>query len=578
MLMVRDLKIIILWVLLFLLPGCASLTSRDSVATTAHPLAVEAETALELPNVNLSGEILYHLLSADIAVYRQQFGLAAQLYLQVAKETRDPRLAEQATRMALFSRSDKNALEAAQLWLELIPDSRSVREAIITAYIRNGDELGVQEHLEYLLAHHVGDDSQAFSLIISMLQHEKDAQLTYKVMRQLAENHADNAEALYAFAYIATNARVLDVARKNIEQALALRPEWFKAMSLYARIIGLQGKTYEAAVYIAGMLNEFPQAVGLRLIYARVLVENMQLDEALAQYLTLIEHNPKNDDALFVAGLLSLQLNDLSQASRLLQQLLELDRRLDDVHYYLGQIAIFRDKIDLAIEHYTKVTKGEHFLDAQLGKVLLLARRGDLLLAQEHLKKLRDHMPEDTSQISAIEGRILEEDGQFAAAMRVFAAALQVNPDEKDLLYNQALLAEQMGLYEQAEKNLLRILAMEPDNISALNALGFSLADRGSRYQEAYGYIQRALELRPHSAAIIDSMGWVLYRLGRLDEALVYLRQSLDINQDQEVAAHLGEVLWMLGEQNAARSVWHQALDRAPEDENILNVMKRFGQ
>jgi tetratricopeptide (TPR) repeat protein len=191
---------------------------------------------------------------------------------------------------------------------------------------------------------------------------------------------------------------------------------------------------------------------------------------------------------------------------------------------------------------------------------------------------MRQQVPAQMNRIDAMEGAILEWDGQFDKAMAIYTAALLRAPDDTDLLYDQALLAERMGRFEQAEANLLRIVEMEPENVSALNSLGFTLADHGPRYQEAYEYIQRALALRPDSAAILDSMGWVLYRLGRMDEALDYLRRSLDIRQDQEVAAHLGEVLWMRGEHTAARTVWRQALERAPDDKMILDVMKRFGQ
>ena len=575
---------VLLLAFLSLLPGCAALSPGGPVTTTVQSSpAVNSVSGIDqqqadLPLLELDGTTLFRLLTADLAVQRQQFDLAASIYLMVAKETLDPRLAEQATRLALFSQRDEDALEGARLWLSLVPESRAGREAIISAYIRSGEGLAVQEHLEYLLEN-AGDDLEpVFSLIVSLLQHAQDPRLAFKVMQQLVERYADNADAQFAFSYTALHARELGVARDAIEKALDIRPHWLKSMKLYAEVIRMQGHPFEAAVYLAGLVKEFPDDVSVRLSYARLLVTNRQLNEALQQYLWVVDKEPYNEDALFVTAMVSLQLNELDHSRASLQRLVDMGRRLDVAHFYLGQIAELRNEGDIAIDHYAEVSAGEHFVDSKMRMVGLLARRGDLLLARGYLDKMREQVPAQLNRFDVMEGKILEQDGQLEEAFAVYTVALERAPDDKSLLYSQALLAERMGQYELSEETFLRILALDPDNVSALNALGFSLADRSTRYQEAYDYLQRAIDLRPHSAAILDSMGWVLYRLGRLDESLEYLRRSLDIKQDQEVAAHLGEVLWMRGEHNAARAVWQQALERAPDDKLILDVMKRFEQ
>jgi tetratricopeptide (TPR) repeat protein len=550
----------------------------EPVTITVKAEQVVPPEQADLPLVEMSGTLLFRLLTAEIAVQRQQFDLAATLYLAVAQEVRDPRVAEQAARMALFSQRDQEALEASRLWLELAPDSQAAREAIVSAYIRNGDEQAVQEHLEYLLINNSGDTEQAYQLIVSLLQHGRNTQMAFRVMRQLVERHADSADAQFALSYVALHAQQLDVARTAIEKSLSLHPRQLKAMNLYSRVIQLQGNPFEAAVYLAGVVKAFPDAIPVRLNFARLLVDNRQLDEALEQYLWLTEKEPYDEDVLFVTALLSLQLSALDQSRVMLQRLVDMGRRLDVAHFYLGQIADMRNEDDIAIDHYTEVSKGEHYLDAQLRMIVLLARRGDLLLARSYVSKIREQMPTQMNRIDLVEGQILAQDGQFNEAMAIYQSALLRDANDLGLLYGRALLAEKLGQYDLVEMDLLHILEIEPDNVSALNALGFSLADRSTRYQEAYGYLQRAVELRPHSPAILDSMGWVLYRLGRLDESLDYLRRSLEINPDQEVAAHLGEVLWMRGEHDEARSVWHQALERAPDDKLILEVMKRFGQ
>jgi tetratricopeptide (TPR) repeat protein len=574
---------ILLICLVLLLPGCATLSSQGDDAASVQEVSAEPET-LNLPNVDLDGEILFRLLTADVAVQRQQFGLAASLYLFVAQDTRDPRLAEEAARMALFARMDPEALEAARLWVELVPDSRSAREAIIAAYIRNGDAEAVQEHLDYMLAHgdHDGKqkDDRLFQLIVSLVQHDgnRDIQTAYMAVKRLAERHPDDPFATYAYGYIALHDGKLSEARAAIEATMKARPDWLGAKNLYAGILRMQGSPFEAAVYLGGVVKDNPDAIDIRLNYARLLVETRQLDEALKQYLWVIDKRPDNEDALLVAGLLSVQLNQLDQAKDLLERLVAMGQRLDVAHFYLGQIADIHDDTEAAINHYTEVTGGEHYVDAQLRIAALLAQRGDVLLARAHLDKLREAKSPELNRIDILEAHILANDGQDEEAMKVYQTALQREPDDRDLLYNQALLADKLGQFELVEKNLQKVIAENPDDASALNALGFSMSNHTTRYKEAYRYVQRALELRPDSGPILDSVGWVLYRLGRLDEAVDYLRRSLEFIQEKEVYAHLGEVLWMRGDRDAAREIWQQALERVPGDKVILDVMKRFGQ
>jgi tetratricopeptide (TPR) repeat protein len=571
--------LILFFCLSFILSGCASMSSQSgqSVVVQVDEVAPELK---HLPNVDLDGDILFRLLTADLAIQRQQFGLAASLYLIVAKETHDPRLAEQAARLALFTRLDREALEASRLWVERVPESLAAREAIISAYIRNGDTVAVQEHLDYMLAID-GEQTELLSqLVTAMTQHnsKQDVHTAYLAVKNLADRHANDPIALFALAYIAMNSGELREAQAAIEATLKLRPHWLKAMNNYALILRMQGNVYESAIYLAGVVKAYPDAIDVRTNYARLLVETRQLDEALEQYLWIIDKYPQNEDSLFVAALLSLQLNVLDQANDLLHRLVAMGRRLDVTHFYLGQIADLRNESDVAIEHYTEVTGGEHLADAQLRVAALLAERGDILLARTHLDKLRQRRSPQLNRIDVVEARILEEDGQLDEAMKIYANALQRDPEDRDLLFNQALLADRMGRFDLIEHNLTRVLEKDPDDVNALNALGFAMTNHTTRYSEAYAYLQKAIDLRPHSGAILDSVGWVLYRLGRLDEALDYLNRSLEITQDQEVYAHLGEVLWMRGDHDAAREIWGQALERVPDDKYILDVMKRFGQ
>lgn len=566
--------------LILALPGCASLSPRSNGPIDHTDTQIEAKEDANLPKVELTGEILYRLLTADMAVQQQEYVIATHLYLLVATDTLDPRVAEKATWMALFSRQDQKALEAARIWVAAAPQNRTAREKLVDTLIRNGDDREVQEHLDYLLA--LGDESRdvLYQLVVSLAQHNRhqDIQTAFRAMQSLVERHPDNPSALLAFSYIAIHNNELSSSRTAMEVVLDMRPKWLEAMNLYARILRAQNHPYEAAIYLAGVLKKYPDAIEVRLNYARLLVETRQLDDALAQYLLIVDEQSDNEDALFVAALLSLQLNSLDQAKELLVRLEGMGRRLDAVNFYLGQIAEMRNETDNAIDYYAVVENGEHYIDAQLSMIGLLAQHGDLLLARAHLDKLRASNPSEYNRIDLMEAKILEDDGQLEESMVIYEAAYKRDPDDRGILIGQALLADKLNQFDLVERNLLRVLEKSPDDVSALNTLGFSMSNHTTRYQEAYQYLQRAVQLRPHSAAILDSMGWVLYRLGRLDEAVGYLRRSLEMTQDHEVSAHLGEVLWVRGNHEEAREIWQQALERTPDDKFLLDVMKRFGQ
>ena len=560
------------------LSACAIVPDRDQLMTDqAVANAVKPEEAASiLPDMPLDEETLYKLLAAEMAVQRQHFAIATELYTELAVRTRDPRLAEQATRIALFTRDDETALKTSELWVALVPESVAAHEAVISAYIRNGLTEEVQPHLDFLLQQGNVDSARGFQFIAALLQQEQDLQTALQIMEEFVARHQHEAEAYYALSYVAMHARVLDKSRAAIEKALELRPDWYQAMIHYARIMRMQGNPYEAEIYLAGVLKKYPRVIDLRLNYARLLVENRQLDEALEQYKRIVAMRPDDEDSLFVTAVLAMQLNKLALAESNFKHLLDLGMRIDVANYYLGEILAVQKQDDKAIMHFDAVVAGEHLLDARLKSAVLKARHGQVLLAREQLQTLIIKFPSSQTKIIQVEGAILEDNGQIDEARAVYDRALKDQPDNVDLLYSRALLAEKQDDLDQVEADLTKILDIQPENANVLNALGYTLANRTQRYQEAYGYVKKALDLDPDNNAILDSMGWVMYRLGRLDEATGYLRRSLAIKNDHEVAAHLGEVMWMLGDRDGAREVWEEALETFPDDKIILDVMKRF--
>ncbi len=245
-------------------------------------------------------------------------------------------------------------------------------------------------------------------------------------------------------------------------------------------------------------------------------------------------------------------------------------------YYYLGQIAESREDIEAALAAYRKVSDGEHRLNAQIRAAVLLAESGRLVQARAHLHGLRSDNSQQAIRIYRAEAEILTKRKDYEDAMQVYDGALADYPQDTDLLYSRAMLAEKMDDLERLEQDLRSILAREPNNADALNALGYTLADRTDRYSEAYELVKRAYELKPDDHYVIDSMGWTLYRMGRHQEALMHLRRAMDLNGDPEIAAHLGEVLWVSGDKQAAMEIWDTALKGTPDDPRLLDVKKRF--
>ena len=589
------------FLLIIVLVGCAAARQDSSVLLVSHaeepavtPLAKPA-----LPDISLTRDLLYKLLMAEIAGQRGDFELAGNTYLQLARSTRDPRLGERAAQIAVFVRDQQQALEALKLWVKLDPANVEARQGLVTFLVRNGQADAALEHLEVLLAaakltvvtplantgpevdlgmeDAIGDAAgQGFMQIAALLARETDKKAALRLMGKFAAAHKDSADAQFAYASLALSNNDLKLARAKIEDALKLKPDWPKAVVVRARIMQLQGETAPALAYLKQFTGSHSDNLLLRLNYARLLVDAKQPDEARAQMNLLAQRASKNAGMLFSLGLMSIQINQLDEAKNYLMQVSKLGKFPTESSYYLGQIAETRKQYSDAITWYKGVNQGEAYLDAQLRVVGIMARQGDIAGARAHLQGIQLQSPQQEKLLIMAEADLLREEKQYDQAMAVYNRALQELPQDNNLLYGRAMLAEKMDRLDILEQDLRNILSREPDNARALNALGYTLADRTKRYQEALGYIKRALALNPQDAATLDSIGWVHYRLGNAQEAVQNLQSAYKLDANAEIAAHLGEVLWVSGDREAARKIWEEALKAEPKDEALRNTMKRL--
>ncbi len=542
-------------------------TTPDATAPDA------AEEQAEIPP-----EVMFQLLVADIASQRGQLGVAVANYQAAAKTTRDPRLAERAARVALYARALRPALEAASLWAELAPENPDAHRMLGALLLSQGQVAEAEAQFARYLDLSVDLPNHGFQQVASQLAREQDRDAAMGIMENLLARHRDDPNAWLAHAWLAMRQGKLDAALGSVDKAEALKPGWRQVVVLRARVMALQGHRQEAVDYLASQLKgDLADDPDVRITYARLLTEVDRLEEALKAFNALAEEYPNNVEVRYAAGVLSLQMDKLDAAKTHLKAVLALGRRMLEANFYLGRVYELQGDSEQALRHYLAVRHGEYYVNANARAASLMADAGRLEDARKLLHSLRVYSDEDRRRLYLVEGELLRQAGEYQAAFDLFTEKLKELPDDTSLLYARALVAERLDKLDLAEQDLRAIIAREPNNAQALNALGYTLADRTDRYEEALGYIERALALAPEDPAIIDSMGWVQYRLGHLEKARDYLRKALDLGKDPEIAAHLGEVLWKLNDKQAAIEVWESYLKQFPEHDGLRKVVKRFG-
>ncbi len=522
-------------------------------------------------------DAVYRVLVAEFAGRRGELPLALDNYLSVARRTRDPAVAERAVRIAVYARDPERAIEAAQLWAAAAEPDHEARQVLGALLVRADRLPEAKQVLTDLAAERAEDDPAIFPRIANMLSRERSGSASVTVMEAVVSGHSDNVEAQFAYAQLLGRFGEFDKAVGVVQRLRGLDPDNEQVAVYEAQVLKRQNRDAEAIERLGAYVGEHPDADTARLTYARLLVDAKRYDEAREEFRLLAESAPENTDIAYALGLLLLQTNDLTAAEEQFLKLVDVPDRRSTAWYYIAQIQENTNRPQEALESYRRVDRGEHELNAQIRVAVLVADGGDIAAARRHLHALRGRNRQESVRIFRAEAEILTRAEELDTAMTVYDEALDEFPKDTGLLYARAMLAARLDRIDVVERDLRDVLEREPDNGDALNALGYTLADRTERYEEAYELIKRAYELKPDDHYVVDSMGWVLYRLGRLDEAIRHLRRALELKPDPEVAAHLGEVLWVAGDRDGAKQVWTTALEERPEDKRLLDVMQRFG-
>jgi tetratricopeptide (TPR) repeat protein len=403
---------------------------------------------------------------------------------------------------------------------------------------------------------------------------DKAANVT--VVRELAAPHPKLPAAQFAVAQAEYTAGNDAAALDAIRQASALRPGWELAAIFEAQVLQRRSPA-EAAKSLAAYLDKYPKAREARLSYARVLVLDKKYPEARKQFETLLAANPGDTEVVYAVGLLALQLKDYDTAEQNMKKLLGMrPRDPNAVRYVLGQIAEERKQWGKAIGWYEQIPDGDQALPARLRTANALAKQGKLDEARSYLNNLEADTPAEKVQLIVAEAQLLRDANRTRDAFDMLDKALQKDPNQPELLYDFALTAEKLDRFDVLEANLRKLIQVKPDHAHAYNALGYSFAERNTRLPEARKLIEHALELAPEDYFIVDSLGWVLYRQGDLKGAARELRRAYDGRPDAEIGAHLGEVLWVMGDRSAADKVWHESLQASPDNETLQKTIKRL--
>ncbi len=553
--------------------GCATQAPVPEPEPAPTPLPV-SEPIVEVPERRIPDDSVFALLLAEFALRRRHYDVALEQYEEQAPLLRDRGVSAHTTRLAQYLQDDNSALAAARLWAELDGDSAEAHNIAAAYLMRMGRP---NEALPYLVDVERLEGDANFPLLIASyagLEPGAQAQLA-GALQGLEAEFPESVNLGLALALLFAERGERDRALAKLDTVLARAPTQQQALLLEAKLLTEKG---DATPYarIAQVLQDNPEDKLLRMRFARLLTA-YDMTEARKQFEILSAQSPGDADLLFSLALINREIGDSDAANTYLRQVIALGERVDEAHYYLGRIAEEREQGEEAIAQYRKVENGREFMSATSRAGNILVEAGELQRAGEWFDAQRARAPERSEELYGLEADILSKAGEGAAALALLERALAQTPDSSSLRYTRAMLYEQDDDLAGMERELRAILAEEPDNATALNALGYTLANRTSRFAEARELIERALALQPNEPAILDSMGWVLFRTGHYDEALQYLTRAYAEFPDPEVAAHLGEVLWASGDKAGAKRVWQGAAIRDPDHGVLRETLDRLG-
>ena len=566
-------------------PAILTLSALLALASPLHAAESTAdhEPIDVLPAVGLSEELMFRYLSAEIAMQRGNAFAAYATMLSIARSTSDPRLAKRATEMAMSGSLPAEALKAARVWHEIAPHSEEASQVLLSLQLQSNRADEAKQSLATLLS---SSSPTTLPLAIGnvqrLLSRLPDRARAASLLKELLEPYRDALDARLALAQMAMVSGDRAAAIKELQNTLTKFPASEIAALMLAQIT--EDKA-EATKTLVDFLKKNPKAREVRLAYSRMLFEQGKIADAKKEFKTLLQQTPNDQTALYALGLLSAQANEMADAEKYLSTYIanlkdQPDRERDATQALMVLAQIAEDRNDEAGVmkwlQMVPVLGQSGAVNATIKRAQLQAKAGKLDEARKLLNEADVNNDDERVKLIIGEAQLLKESGKFGDAMRLLEDALELYKNNIDLLYELAMLAEKNQQFDLMESTLRKVIQLAPDSQHAYNALGYSLADRNLRLQEAHDLIKKALSLAPEDPFIMDSMGWVEFRLGRLEKAEELLKRAFAIKADPEIAAHLGEVLWVLGREDEAKKLWRNAGGKDSKNDTLKSTLKRL--
>ena len=558
-------------------PGCQSMPEKVE--------AVETPVA----------DLVYELLQGEMSGFRGDLSAAAEHYYRASQLTDDPMVASRATEIALWMQDYERVVRAAARWRDLVPENPHPLRVLGSTHAIQGDVPAAVEAYEKSIEASPLSLELDLLAILNSLSTEAARPARLEVLRALVKNHPGSAHASLHVAGIARSEGKADEALAAVRRASELLPGWPEAIALHADILREMERSEEAVALLRATLERpIQNALRLRQMLADLLNSLGRRDEARVEFARLLDSDPGNPHWQMTLGSLALLAGDWQESEGRFLALRSNPRPLVSGQppafnrsvsaYFLGLVAEEEGDLAKAMDYYYRVEErdyfevDEYYQKARIRIAHLLLDAGSLDQARMHLKvsRGRSQREESVVRLYVAEGDILHGLKQYDAGFALLSQALKEYPGRTSLLYSRALLAERMGRIDWLERDLKRVLADDPENPQALNALGYTWADHNMNLALALEYIERAHAQLPDDAAVTDSLGWIHYRLGNLERAEALLRQAFSLQPEGEIVAHLVEVIWMRGRREEARKIYREAIDRLPDDEFLRQVGQRF--
>jgi tetratricopeptide (TPR) repeat protein len=572
-----------------LLAACAIVSMPPADSDPAGPTLAEAQTAATVSEEtidvvpeetieygNFTREQLEIALLSEFGGMRGYLPQAAQGYYELAVETQDITIIKRAVEFVSATDNTNALAELATLWIEQEPDALQPHLVLGYQLMEQGLYVRALPHLNTVMDLGGAIDFTSMSARTSALEN-RQREVLITELESILERHPEEPTLYYALSQINDQSGQSDAAANWLQIARTQFGDNPRTFMIEAQLLQNMGRAEQAETVLANAVQQYQDNRLLRYSFAQLLVQNDKLTEATIEFEILLEREPQDLETLYSLVLINLELEDYNKAEPQLRALIDANYRLNEANYYLAIVLEGRDAFAEALTYYQRISRQSNaFLTAQRQILRIMVQLQQLDEASDWSQQLAASDQRLAPVMPALEAEALVNSGQHERANEVLTQALAEFPDNIDLLFARALVSERFDDMAMVEQDLRRIIALTPDDARALNHLGYALTVRTDRYQEALELIERAIALTPDDPAIRDSLGWVQYKLGMVEQAIVDLRRAYADFPNHEVAAHLGEVLWVNGEQNEALQIWNSALETEPDSEFVIEAMHRL--